>query len=275
MHMKIQWQTVVVPPTRSFQQKYQGLLRLSPSCHPPPPHFFVQANYGAMQQCLTAVAAAVPKNSSVLELYAGSGVIGLALAAAGVARRVVCVEINPAAAQSFRASVAKLADSNKDAATRVTHVTASAGDAAALKQLLAQHYGKPQTSTPTAAAAAAAATAAAAAGPPDVLVVDPPRKGLDAPLMALLTQQAVVSSSSSSSSSSSGGGGGGGSSSSSSSSVGLGSVKRLVYLSCGFDALRSDADALLAAGWRVCSAQGFLFFPGTDTIETLAVFERD
>jgi tRNA/tmRNA/rRNA uracil-C5-methylase (TrmA/RlmC/RlmD family) len=141
----------------------------------------------------------------------------------------------------------------QDAASRVTHVTASAGDAAALKQLLAQHYGKHQTSTPTAAAAAA--------GPPDVLVVDPPRKGLDAPLMELLTQQAGGSSSSRNSSSRS--------------SAGLGSVKRLVYLSCGFDALRSDADALLAAGWRVCSAQGFLFFPGTDTIETLAVFERD
>ena len=62
-----------------------------------------------MQRCLAAVAAAVPKNSSVLELYAGSGVIGLSLAAAGVARRVVCVEINPAATQSFRASAAKLA----------------------------------------------------------------------------------------------------------------------------------------------------------------------
>ena len=36
-----------------------------------------------------------------------------------------------------------------------------------------------------------------------------------------------------------------------------------------------DTDVLLAAGWRLVSAEAFLFFPGTDSIETLAVFERD
>jgi hypothetical protein len=41
----------------------------------------VQANYGAMQRCLSAIAAATPAGSSVVELYAGCGVIGLALAA--------------------------------------------------------------------------------------------------------------------------------------------------------------------------------------------------
>jgi tRNA/tmRNA/rRNA uracil-C5-methylase (TrmA/RlmC/RlmD family) len=42
---------------------------------------FMQANYGAMQRCLAAVAAATPAGASVVELYAGCGVIGLALAA--------------------------------------------------------------------------------------------------------------------------------------------------------------------------------------------------
>lgn len=74
---------------------------------------FSQANYSAMQRCLTAIAAAIPPNSSVLELYAGSGVIGLSLAAAGAAAKVVCVEINPLARQPFEASLAKLATSNK------------------------------------------------------------------------------------------------------------------------------------------------------------------
>jgi tRNA/tmRNA/rRNA uracil-C5-methylase (TrmA/RlmC/RlmD family) len=41
----------------------------------------VQANYGAMQRCLAAIAAATPAGASVVELYAGCGVIGLALAA--------------------------------------------------------------------------------------------------------------------------------------------------------------------------------------------------
>jgi hypothetical protein len=90
--------------------------RYSPQ--PPKPYFLcvhccVQANYGAMQRCLSAVAAATPPRSSVLELYAGSGVIGLSLAAAGAARKVVCVEVNPLAKQPFDASLAKLAATDK------------------------------------------------------------------------------------------------------------------------------------------------------------------
>jgi tRNA/tmRNA/rRNA uracil-C5-methylase (TrmA/RlmC/RlmD family) len=47
-----------------------------------------------------------------------------------------------------------------------------------------------------------------------------------------------------------------------------------VYLSCGYAALERDATALVAAGWRLASARAFVFFPGTDALETLAVFER-
>jgi hypothetical protein len=48
-----------------------------------------------MQSALAAIAAAVPPGARVAELYAGSGAIGLALAAAGRAAAVMCVEINP------------------------------------------------------------------------------------------------------------------------------------------------------------------------------------
>ena len=84
----------------------------------------------------------------------------------------------------------------------------------------------------------------------------------------------------------------------------------LIYLSCGFDALRRDCDALLAATrppgssgsdssfgggggydggycggpatataangglWQLVEATAFLFFPGTDSLETLAIFKR-
>jgi tRNA/tmRNA/rRNA uracil-C5-methylase (TrmA/RlmC/RlmD family) len=47
-----------------------------------------------------------------------------------------------------------------------------------------------------------------------------------------------------------------------------------VYLSCGYAALERDAAALVAGGWRVAGAEAFTFFPGTDSLETLAVFER-
>lgn len=74
----------------------------------PPPR---QANYSAMQACLAALVADTPRGSAVLELYAGAGVIGLALAAAGAASRVVCVEVNPGAADAFAATQARLAAS--------------------------------------------------------------------------------------------------------------------------------------------------------------------
>jgi hypothetical protein len=65
------------------------------------------------------------------------------------------------------------------------------------------------------------------------------------------------------------------SSSSSSSSNPLPQLQRLIYLSCGFQALMGDTDALLAAGWKLSSCRAFFFFPGTDSIETLAVFDRE
>lgn len=50
-------------------------------------------------------------------------------------------------------------------------------------------------------------------------------------------------------------------------------AKMLVYLSCGFPAFVRDCDTLLESGaWKLHHAEAFLFFPGTDSIETLAIF---
>jgi hypothetical protein len=51
-------------------------------------------------------------------------------------------------------------------------------------------------------------------------------------------------------------------------------LRRIVYLSCGFPAFMKDADELMQCGWRLISCQAYFFFPGTDSIETLAVFDR-
>jgi hypothetical protein len=51
-------------------------------------------------------------------------------------------------------------------------------------------------------------------------------------------------------------------------------VKHMTRFQCGFQALMGDRDALLAAGWRLSCCQASFFFPGTDSIETLAVFDR-
>jgi tRNA/tmRNA/rRNA uracil-C5-methylase (TrmA/RlmC/RlmD family) len=54
-------------------------------------------------------------------------------------------------------------------------------------------------------------------------------------------------------------------------------VETLVYVSCGFDALARDSERLLSsrAGWMLKSATGYVLFPGSDHVETVAVFERE
>lgn len=84
----------------------------------------------------------------------------------------------------------------------------------------------------------------------DVLIVDPPRKGLEPEVLAHLQDKRDEF---------------------------AGSIKRLIYVSCGFDALKRDAMALLGpggGGWKLVHAEGFVLFPGSDHLETLAIFDR-
>ena len=80
----------------------------------------------------------------------------------------------------------------------------------------------------------------------ECLIVDPPRKGLDPVVIdALLDRDQTPV------------------------------LSRIIYISCGYDALERDARLLLDSGhWQVVSADGFLLFPGSDHLETVAVFER-
>eukprot|EP00607_Mallomonas_marina_P006455 CAMPEP_0182430272 /NCGR_PEP_ID=MMETSP1167-20130531/38994_1 /TAXON_ID=2988 /ORGANISM="Mallomonas Sp, Strain CCMP3275" /LENGTH=488 /DNA_ID=CAMNT_0024615183 /DNA_START=99 /DNA_END=1565 /DNA_ORIENTATION=+ len=82
-----------------------------------------------------------------------------------------------------------------------------------------------------------------------VLIVDPPRKGLDKEVMNVLMDKHK--------------------------SVSAPDLKRLVYVSCGFEALEREIIELIRSGkWRLVSAEGFLLFPGSDHIETVAVLDR-
>lgn len=77
--------------------------------------------------------------------------------------------------------------------------------------------------------------------PWDVVVVDPPRKGLDREFLeALCTAK---------------------------------QGKRLIYVSCGWESFKRDC-ALLASSWKLSKAELFLFFPGTEHLEVLAIFDH-
>ena len=54
-------------------------------------------------------------------------------------------------------------------------------------------------------------------------------------------------------------------------------VRTLIYVSCGFSALASDAERLLTSngGWMLESATGYVLFPGSDHVETVCIFSRD
>jgi hypothetical protein len=76
-----------------------------------------------------------------------------------------------------------------------------------------------------------------------VLIVDPPRKGLDVEVLNYLCKD------------------------------GWRNILLVVYVSCGFQAFKRDCDALLKCGkWKVDFAEGYLLFPGSDALETLAFF---
>lgn len=100
----------------------------------------------------------------------------------------------------------------------------------------------------------------------DVVCVDPPRKGLEPALLQALCESPVDKGGGhdrSDSSAQSGAPDGGGC-----------SAHTLVYLSCGYKALERDCAALLASGqWRLHHCEAFAFFPATDALETLAVFQ--
>eukprot|EP00741_Cyanophora_paradoxa_P005322 tig00000880_g5161.t1 len=194
---------------------------------------FGQANLDLFERMLGALHREVPPGSRVAEFYAGVGVIGLGLCAAGRAEWVRCCESNPGAQYAFERSREAL---GRDAAGRIEfHVADAAGSG-------------PSSRSPPRARARARPPARPAplrrpGGSADVAIVDPPRRGLDRPLI----REIGVSR----------------------------SLRRLVYVSCGFESLARDTALLATLGWRPVRASGFVFFPGTDSIETLAVFERE
>ncbi len=76
----------------------------------------------------------------------------------------------------------------------------------------------------------------------DCTIVDPPRKGLDPATLASITSEDAPD--------------------------------RLIYISCGFASFVRDAALLEKCGFELISAEGFLFFPGTDQVELLTQFTR-
>ena len=76
----------------------------------------------------------------------------------------------------------------------------------------------------------------------DLVIVDPPRKGIDKELLERLCSNSLV--------------------------------KRLIYVSCGWSSFKNDCTKLLENRWELFAVSSYLFFPGSEHIEILAIFNR-
>lgn len=52
-------------------------------------------------------------------------------------------------------------------------------------------------------------------------------------------------------------------------------LRRLIYVSCGFEAFQRDSRRLIGGQWHLKACHGFVLFPGSNHLELLAVFERN
>lgn len=199
------------------------------------PASFMQANPGAMTHAIESIAQWIPPGARVVDLHAGVGTIGLTLAAMQHLKSLRAVEINPSAEQAFWKSWNKLKESREKGV--ISHI-----DWPELPREV-EYF-----------------VAAAGSDPErwleeaDVAIVDPPRKGLEPELLQYFCC----------------------STGDSTDPTVLPKIpQRLIYLSCGWPAFERDCRVLLADGaWELKSAEAFLFFPGANHIETLAVFDR-
>lgn len=220
------------------------------------PSSFGQANTRAFDSLLRKLHKYVPYGTSVADLYAGAGVIGLSLAATRKCRSVKCVEVNKESKLSFEKTAERLPVS-VDSSISWHHADTSI-------EPLSWLVGS------------------------DVVVVDPPRKGLDPSLVNVLRNISSAERKINISGSP------------------VAKVKNekrpwvirskeaslqirsqtvheesqslpqtLIYISCGWESFKEDCKLLLSSkAWHLHKAHGFNFFPGTQSIEVLAVFKR-
>ncbi|KAL8038815.1 hypothetical protein ABFX02_11G132300 [Erythranthe guttata] len=220
------------------------------------PSSFGQANTRAFDSLLQKLQKCVPYGSSVVDLYAGAGVIGLSLAATRKCRSVKCVEVNKEAKYSFEKTASRL--------PTTVDCCISWHQADTSKEPLSWLMGS------------------------DVVVVDPPRKGLDQSLLTALQSLSftkikhnlpestrrnvqnekrpwILR---------------GDTSVQINKEMGQGESQSslpqtLIYISCGWESFKEDCMSLLSRkAWRLEKVHGFNFFPGTQSIEILAVFKR-
>lgn len=76
----------------------------------------------------------------------------------------------------------------------------------------------------------------------EIIIVDPPRKGIDRPLLEALKNK---------------------------------NSGKIIYISCLFKSFKRDSEELLLNFWKLKKVNGYLFFPGTNHVEVVGIFEKN
>jgi len=253
------------------------------------PLVFRQGNLDGFDVIANDVARAVPGGSKVCELYAGVGMLGLTSLVFHHQNHeayrdqidgygepltwVRCSDENPANPRCFSASVRSLPREITEYQETKSSEPTTLGDL--MKAMEAggddfQNQGTPRIGPKISymVASAAQALKSGQALGADTLIVDPPRKGLEDEVLDELCKpfnpkQPCVESPD---------------------MVTVpdylvnwtNDVTKLIYVSCGFDALARDCEKLLSSGggWKLESATGYILFPGSNHVETLCIFQR-
>lgn len=219
------------------------------------PSSFGQANTQTFNSLLRKLHKYVPYGSSVIDLYSGAGVIGLSVAYTRKCRSLRCVEINKESKLSFEKSLSRLSK-HIDCDIHWHNTDASIDPLHWLKGS-------------------------------NVVIVDPPKKGLGQSLLDALREVSKYKDSNVPKSS----------------IIKEKEEKRpwmlrarestvhmecnidgekaqiwpecLIYVSCGWESFKKDCLYLLSnSAWHLDKAHAFNFFPGTESLEILAVFKR-
>lgn len=249
------------PIHSSTLQEHCGFFFFTPST-------FRQANMDGFEVIAQYVAKLVPPKSTVCELYAGVGILGLtALAYHHMAendnpadtalRWLRCSDENPANLKCFERSIRSMPASITGAST------------VSSKQSTRKKANKSTSKATYMVASATTAVQEGQALGASVLLVDPPRSGLDEFVLTELckprnpkqphVEDLLLLDDEGSSNINL-----------------LNDVTTLIYVSCGFESFSRDCERILSAnaGWSIHSSIGYLLFPGSNHIETVTLFRR-
>jgi 23S rRNA (uracil-5-)-methyltransferase RumA len=172
------------------------------------PASFAQANLELFEKMLNAIYEMAPRDSKVVEYFAGVGVIGFKILSK--CESVVCCEITEQAKLCFNEAKSILESHLQEKISFETGLSENRLDLLENK---------------------------------DLCIVDPPRKGLDIKLLNKMINSP--------------------------------DLKKIIYVSCGFKAFQRDCDIILQSNlWKIEKAAPYLFFPGSNHIEILALFVK-